>query len=195
MVRREGNPQDLEAFDLRGVTVKRLILLMMALTLLLAACAGGKPKGDEPPPAARHIVFTGPTAVDQATGLVWMTNANMPGKPLPWKADENVYAFIQGLNRDNFAGYSDWRLPTREELAGLVEYAKSHGYEPTRMESWPYQQLRRLGFRDVRDYGYWSATRNQADSREIWVADLASGRLMPRPETEVFCVWPVRGGR
>lgn len=168
---------------------------MMASALLLAACAGGRPKGDAPPAAAQHMVFTGLTAVDQVTGLVWMTNANMPGKPLPWKADENVYAFIQKLNRENFAGYSDWRLPTREELAGLVAYARSLGYEPARMETWPYQQLRRLGFQDVRDYGYWTSTRNPADSREIWIADLASGKLTPRSETELFCVWPVRGGR
>ena len=165
------------------------------VALLLAACAGGKSKNEGLVAPVHHFAFSDQTAVDEGTGLVWSRNANLPGKALYWKADDNVYTFIRQLNRENYAGYGDWRLPIREELEGLLKYAKSQGYDAGRLETWPYRQLRRLGFQDVRDYAYWSSTRNSKDTREFWVADLLTGRMATGSENSPYCVWPVRGGR
>lgn len=156
-------------------------LLLLFFCLFLTACA-----------ASHNFVFLDQTALDQGTGLVWTRHANMPGKQLFWKGDGNVYSFIQKMNKENFAGYADWRVPTRDEMAGLIAYAKSLGYEPDRYETWPYRQLRQLGFMDVRDYDYWTATRNSPE--ELWIADLASGRIAPKPDSKPYCLWPVRGG-
>jgi hypothetical protein len=155
------------------------IMLLLAL-LLLTACAQN-----------HSFVMLEQTAVDQGTGLVWARNANLPGKPLLWKADDNVYAFIQKLNSDNYAGYADWRVPTREEMAELVQYAKSLGYEEGKMETWPYRRLTELGFANVRDYDYWTSSRPAPD--QMWIADLASGRISAKPDSKPFCLWPVRG--
>ncbi len=156
-------------------------IVLLCVGLLLAACAPN-----------HSFVFLDQTAVDQGTGLVWSRNANLPGKPLLWKADDNVYSFIQKLNSDNYAGYADWRVPTREEMAELIAYAKSLGYERDKLETWPFQKLRQLGFINVRDYDYWTSTRQSPE--EMWVADLAGGRVLPKSEAKPYCLWPVRGG-
>jgi hypothetical protein len=157
--------------------------LLLASCLLLAACAG--------PP--HQFTAQELTQVDTATGIVWAKNANLAGKPLPWKGDGSVSAFLQKLNRQMYGGYADWRVPTKEEMADLLAFAKAQGYLPDKMETWPFQQLRKLGFQEVKDYGYWTATRRGKDQH--WVADLASGELHPRPDSKAYNLWPVRGGR
>lgn len=159
--------------------MKKIMLLCMGL--FLTACAPN-----------HSFVFLDQTAVDQGTGLVWSKNANLPGKPLLWKADDNVYSFVQKLNSDNFAGYADWRVPTKDDMAELIAYAKSLGYDKDKLETWPFRKLRQLGFIDVRDYDYWTSTRRSPE--ELWVADLASGQILPKSEAKPYYLWPVRGG-
>ena len=160
--------------------MKRLLLLLPA-ALLLVACTTAKP----------NFVFQENTAVDQNTGLVWAKNANMPGRQLIWRGDDNVYEFVKHLNETNYAGYADWRVPSKKEMATMIEYATSMGYDRAKMETWPYQKLRQFGFVDVRDYEYWTATRESPT--EIWIADLASGKIAPKQEGKAYCLWPIRG--
>jgi len=49
---------------------------------------------------------------------------------------EKVQAYIAQLNRANFGGYSDWRLPTLEEAMCLMEPIKSERFESF-FEKWP----------------------------------------------------------
>ena len=160
--------------------MKKLLLLIPA-ALLLVACSSAKP----------NFVFLEKTAVDQNTGLVWAKNANMPGRQLIWRGDDNVYEFMKRLNETNYAGYADWRVPSKEEMVRLIEYAKSLGYDQAKMDTWPYQKLRQLGFIDVRDYEYWTSTRQSPS--EIWTADLTNGKVAPKQEGKPYYLWPVRG--
>ncbi|MCP4347705.1 MAG: DUF1566 domain-containing protein [Desulfobacterales bacterium] len=63
-----------------------------------------------------NFTDNGDTITDSETGLMWQKS----GSDNRMKYDK-VQAYIDGLNRDKFAGYSDWRLPTLEELASLLE--------------------------------------------------------------------------
>jgi len=171
----------------------RLLLLIIAVCLVCACASAPPPPPPEPP--FHRFAFMELAVVDEGTGLVWTRNANMPGKPLYWKAEENVYSFIQRLNRENYAGYGDWRLPTREEMEALLEFAMRQGFDPTRMDTWPHVSLKRMGFSEVRDYGYWTKTRNPEDPRLIYIGNMMTGQVNPQPETGAYCVWPVRGGR
>lgn len=155
----------------------------LALLILLSACSS----------TANRLVMQENTIVDLETGVIWMKNANLASKPLLWRADENVYGFIQNLNNSNFSGYSDWRVPTRDEMGALLTFAKKAGnYKAEKVESWPYQILRNFGFQDVKDYGYWTSTREA--SSEIYIADFATGKITAKPEDKPYYLWPVRGG-
>lgn len=166
--------------------MRRILQLagLFALLLLLTACSAN----------LKRMNMQEKTAIDTETGLIWMKNANLANKPLPWRADDNVYAFIQNLNKSNFNGYSDWRVPTRDEMGALLVYAKKVGnYKVEKVETWPYQVLRNLGFQDVKDYGYWTSTRES--NSEIYIADFGTGKVTAKPEDKPYYLWPVRGGR
>ena len=160
--------------------MKKLLLLVSCL--ILAACS-----------ASHNFVFKEQTAVDTVTGLVWTRSANLPGRQLVWRGDENVYAFIQKMNGENFSGYADWRVPTKKEMKDLMSFARGLGYDRDKIETWPYGMLNKMGFTDVRDYGYWTSTRYSPD--EMWIADFATGEVGPRKEAAPYFLWPVRGGR
>lgn len=58
---------------------------------------------------------------DAATGLVWQVDSS---RGLDYAA---AAARLDALNAQNFAGYSDWRLPTAEEAASLMEPVAPNG--------------------------------------------------------------------
>ena len=59
--------------------------------------------------------------VDQTTGLMWQQTES---ERMDWKEAE---AYVEQCNADQYAGFSDWRLPTVEELASLLEPKKKNG--------------------------------------------------------------------
>lgn len=58
---------------------------------------------------------------DYAVNLMWQQSGT--SEPIPW---DQTRDYIGQLNSQQFAGYSDWRLPTIEELASLLETAKKN---------------------------------------------------------------------
>jgi len=60
--------------------------------------------------------------LDNATGLMW----HQSGSEVYMKYDK-AKQWIDELNRRGYAGYSDWRLPTLEEGASLIERSKMNG--------------------------------------------------------------------
>ena len=76
--------------------------------------------------------------VDHATGLTWQHGGSTD------KLNEReVQAYIEKLNLSQFAGHSDWRLPTVEEAASLLESDQLLGklhldpiFDPAQTEIW-----------------------------------------------------------
>lgn len=62
------------------------------------------------------------TVTDLVTRLMWQKGGS-PGE-MTWK---EAWEYILELNNRNFAGYSDWRLPTTEELGTLIECSWKNG--------------------------------------------------------------------
>ncbi|HOI93721.1 MAG TPA: DUF1566 domain-containing protein [Syntrophobacter fumaroxidans] len=53
--------------------------------------------------------------LDRETGLMWQREAS--AERMPWG---DGAAYIARLNATGYAGFSDWRFPTRDELADLI---------------------------------------------------------------------------
>jgi hypothetical protein len=62
----------------------------------------------------RHLV------ADRATGLMWMTQATQ--HELSWAKTQ---AYVRATNGHKTHGYADWRVPTLEEIATLLESVQS----------------------------------------------------------------------
>ncbi len=64
----------------------------------------------------------GKTVTDRKTGLMWQQSGSDEGMTY-----KDAQAYVRKLNSRQFAGHSDWRLPTIEELASLMENREMNG--------------------------------------------------------------------
>jgi Tol biopolymer transport system component len=62
-----------------------------------------------------RVINNESVVIDHATGLMWQQSGSM-NKNL----DYTLNSYVIQLNLENFAGFSDWRLPTIDELASLM---------------------------------------------------------------------------
>lgn len=56
-----------------------------------------------------------PVISDRATGLMWQQ------RPTPFVRHRDIQQHVNATNAKPYAGFTDWRLPTIEELASLLE--------------------------------------------------------------------------
>ncbi|MCP5106113.1 MAG: DUF1566 domain-containing protein, partial [bacterium] len=63
-----------------------------------------------------HVIDGRKLVLDNATGLMWLQ-----GGSSDYMAYEKAQQWVADLNREKYAGFSDWRLPTLEEAASLMK--------------------------------------------------------------------------
>lgn len=68
--------------------------------------------------------------IDPQTGLMWAGNGNIAGKGMDW------YEAMSWAENLNYAGYSDWRLPTVNELAVFAKRGNFDGFINVSSESY-----------------------------------------------------------
>jgi hypothetical protein len=108
------------------------------------------------------------TITDKATGLMWQKSGSSRAKG--WK---RAQTYVKRLNRAQFAGYSDWRWPTIEELASLMEREKVNGVHIDPVF-------------DSKQKTCWSADSNLIGGEgrtgsEVWIGNFAQGAMQIRP--------------
>ncbi len=69
-----------------------------------------------------RVIKEDKVVLDHATGLMWHQSGSVESMNYT-----RAKQWIEGLNRRGYAGYHDWRLPTLEEAAALLERRKMHG--------------------------------------------------------------------
>ncbi len=60
------------------------------------------------------------TVTDLTTGYTWKQ------EDLPVDDWEDTFVIVANLNQNRFAGHSDWRVPSRNELQSLVDYTRGY---------------------------------------------------------------------
>jgi len=77
-----------------------------------------KPREKEIKRDGRFIAFSNGTVLDTRTDLLWAAKDN--GSGINWQDAKKYCENYRG------GGYSDWRMPTQEELGGLYDAGKSY---------------------------------------------------------------------
>lgn len=94
------------------------------------ACAGTGQDGDIQAGSALSYTDNGDgTITDNNTKLVWEKQSfdgSIHDMNTSFKWDQ-AFAHVAEINKANFAGHNDWRLPNLRELESIVDYAK---YDP-----------------------------------------------------------------
>jgi len=129
------------------------------------------------------------TMLDTKTKLMWTRNGNLAGKPMNW---DNAHAYIQKLNNERYAGYSNWRLPDKEELETLTQRGKDAGYGSFEKKISDF--LNGLGFINVETTYYWSSTTYASYSGDAWGVGMFFGRVDHLYKGNSFFVMPIRDG-
>ncbi len=112
--------------------------------------------------------------IDYATHLMWPQNA--PEQAYRW---QDAARFIDQRNAAQYAGFSDWRLPTVEELASLLEADKT-----------TYGLYLAPLFGDTPRW-CWSADL-APDSQSAWYVSFNSGGIQQQPAEQTAFVLAVR---
>jgi hypothetical protein len=145
------------------------------------------------------------TVTDLTTCLVWLKKADWGGLK-PWRNpstncsspsyvcydDAHTRAGIlkagtAGADLSDGSVEGDWRLPTKTELAGLV-----NGTPQLRCTS---GSCNLYAFTGVQSNYYWSSTTLAYGTSAAWLVYLYYGYVASGGKAHPYSVWPVRGGQ
>ncbi|MBS1113744.1 MAG: hypothetical protein H6Q92_1507, partial [Nitrospirae bacterium] len=114
------------------------------------------------------------TVFDTNTNLMWQREDDSISRTL-FEADN----YCQSMN---LGGYTDWRLPSKRELTGILHYGQT------------YPSVDRSAFPNTKSSTYWTSTMMPCHDGDPWSVDFTSGTysyLSPSTRAFTRCV---RGG-
>ena len=103
------------------------------------------------------------TVTDRATGLMWQKD----GSPKHLTLKRATY-YIGSLNDKRFMGYSDWRLPTVEELVSLIRFNVGRGLNINPLFT-------------TKRKPYWSSDSGFVEDRymkDVWIVSFVEGKII-----------------
>lgn len=168
----------------------RCICAALYICLFIAvadnASADDKQQPGKPGIIPRYIDNGDGTVTDKQTGLIWLNNADCFGVQT-WDAAISIAGKLGngtcGLTDGSTTG--QWRLPSREELAGLINHKLFNSAD------W----LNKQGFSNVQPDLYWSSTGSDFSTINAWYVDMSRGGVFSAVTNCRYHMWPVRGGK
>jgi len=158
------------------------------------ACAGTGQDGDKLAgvawPGSRFTDNSDGTMTDNLTGLMWTKDASYPGPPAcdlstvarNW---QDALNYVACLNTNNYLGYSDWRIPNRNERVSLANL------QAPNTATW----LGSRGFTNVYTLDTWSSTTRASNENVAWVSGIRYDTIWSRGKGgSGWGIWAVRSG-
>lgn len=136
---------------------------------------------------ADKFVAEGNVVMDLGKGIQWLQDCTEGAKGFDWY---NARRYVMGLNDRHVSGYSDWRIPRRDEVESLVDFARWNAASNLA------GLLKKLGFNGVEGAIYWTSSAIKGTGVDgIWGVNFASNELVRLGRSEIFSanVMPVRG--
>jgi hypothetical protein len=131
----------------------------------------------------RFIAYDNGTVLDTQTNLMWAAKDN--GRDINWANAKSYCEKYRG------GGYTDWRLPTQDELAGLYDLGKTQRNEAYPYLSYPLHLSESI---DVTACCPWAAETHGSDAASFIFND--GGRTwFLRSDSYDNRALPVRSGR
>jgi len=143
-----------------------------------AAGDDGDLQAGAPWPAPRFRDNGNGTVTDRLSGLMWTQKASPAAGARDWEQA------LLGAAGCKDGGYSDWRLPNRNELASLIDLARNN---PALPEGHP--------FTGVQLAYYWTSTTCANNEDHAWIIHFFSGFITHDDKGGTHGVWYVRDGR
>ena len=81
------------------------------------------------------------------------------------ESDCDTYAYIEQINQKNYCGYSNWRLPTKEEMLSIVNLGDNAATATIDTEYFP----------DALPSWYWTASSNESHPEHAWYVLFKNG--------------------
>ncbi|PID46489.1 MAG: hypothetical protein CSB47_03800 [Proteobacteria bacterium] len=157
--------------------------------------------------AKRYQIHNNGTVSDRNTGLMWKRcSEGQSGEYCQQgKAKEYNWQQAQALKGSRFAGYSDWRVPTIEELRSLVfcsngtpaEEAWDYACDGKNDRNGSYQRptINQTAFPNTPASRFWSSSPYAGYSNYAWYVDFYDGDGHPDHKNNSRYVRLVRGGQ
>lgn len=123
--------------------------------------------------------------LDKNTGLVWEVKSpsapdlNYAGRLYTF---EQAAAYVDQLNAEGYGGFTDWRLPNKEELRSIVDYGR---YSPALLETFG---------GDCPPAFFWSKDVYGPNPELMWGVYFSYGCAICYPKRNRYAVRAVRGG-
>lgn len=96
--------------------MKKIIVILMVLVVYAGVAFAGEKARD-----GRFIAYDNEAVLDTKTNLMWADKDN--GYDINWQGAKNYCENYRG------GGYTDWRMPTQYELAGLYDAGQTQSNE------------------------------------------------------------------
>jgi hypothetical protein len=152
------------------------IFNLFALIMILLSTLDCKKSGNSPLKDNGNGTLT-----DTRTNLMWQQKSTTA--KMNWEAALN---YAKNLN---FAGYTNWRLPTLDEFKALLI---GHLYDNVQNGAEkPSTWLNKNGFKDINDDPYWSSSPNETNNETAWALVMKTGyigNLFKNTDYNVLCV-------
>ncbi|MBI5756026.1 MAG: SBBP repeat-containing protein [Nitrospirae bacterium] len=132
------------------------------------------------------------TVIDNLTGLMWTKDANLLSRTLSWQEALNYVADMNSGIYPNF-GYTNWRLPNREEILSLIDFSR---FNPALQYGHPFINVQYTSGQLGQNVAYWTSTTYAGLSNYAWIDFIGNGTLgiygIDKSNNSQVYLWPVQ---